>query len=236
MSVRQMTLVWEHSQAKGSGLLILLAIADIANDDGTGCYAGIEKLAKKVRLSERSVRYIIKKLEEMGELEIERRASRYGTNVYRVTVQRGNPLPEAKIAYRKPIASEERQPIASLERQPIAPNTLVKPSVNPSVKTQDDDEPLFYAVGRLLFKLERNEITKQIRYRVGKATRAIAEIDPDATAKSIERFVAWWKDKNKDAHLPWDAGKLQMHYLAFAKDKTKKRYDGQIPPLGGVEQ
>jgi len=34
MSIEHMTLVWKHSKKGGTALLLLLAIADFANDDG----------------------------------------------------------------------------------------------------------------------------------------------------------------------------------------------------------
>ena len=50
MSMRMMTQVWERSQHKGSELLLMLAIADNANDQGVA-YPSKKTLAKKTRLS-----------------------------------------------------------------------------------------------------------------------------------------------------------------------------------------
>lgn len=83
MSIRVMSLVWEHSKQQGSALLVLLAIADFADDDGY-CYPSVERLAHKSRMSVRNVRYILRQLEESGELVIERGGGRHRTNRYRV--------------------------------------------------------------------------------------------------------------------------------------------------------
>lgn len=58
-----MTRVWEldlpcHQQ------MVLLAMADHASDDGTGCYPGVEYLAWKVNRSPRTVQYILRQLED----------------------------------------------------------------------------------------------------------------------------------------------------------------------------
>lgn len=83
MSVRVMSYVWELSQAKGSQLLLLLAIADYAGDDGLA-WPGLETLAHKSRLSKRQVIRIVQELENMGELYILKglRYNRYLVNVW----------------------------------------------------------------------------------------------------------------------------------------------------------
>ena len=69
MSIKVMSKVWELSEQKGSKLLLLLAIADHAADDGY-CWPGTKLLAKKIRMSVRSVLRAIKVLEADGELHV----------------------------------------------------------------------------------------------------------------------------------------------------------------------
>lgn len=90
MSNKAMNLVWEHSEQKGNALLVLLAIADMANDDLV-CYPGKARLSKKCRLGVRGLTAILQKLEEAGELKIiHRRAGVLNaTNIYRVTISGG---------------------------------------------------------------------------------------------------------------------------------------------------
>ena len=82
MSVKRMSTVWEHSQHKGSDLLLLLAIADNADDSGY-CWPGIEHLAQKIRMTPQSVINITARLEESGELYVKHNR-RHG-NKYLVT-------------------------------------------------------------------------------------------------------------------------------------------------------
>jgi hypothetical protein len=51
MSVRTLNRVWEASRQTGGALLVLLAIADFADDDGLA-YPSISTLARKARLSD----------------------------------------------------------------------------------------------------------------------------------------------------------------------------------------
>ena len=67
MSLKALTRVWSDSQAKGGDLLVLLAIADEANDDGLA-NPSTAAIAKKSRLDRRQVRRIIRRLEKFGEL------------------------------------------------------------------------------------------------------------------------------------------------------------------------
>ncbi len=62
-----MTEVWESSSTKGGARLVLLALADYANDEGY-CHPGVERLALKSALTERNVQFILRDLEARGEL------------------------------------------------------------------------------------------------------------------------------------------------------------------------
>lgn len=89
MSIRVMSQVWAHSKMKGSALLLLLAIADHAHDDGTNAYPAVSVMAKKIRMSERQVQYLVRLLERSGELKTETGASPKGTNLYQVVIRVG---------------------------------------------------------------------------------------------------------------------------------------------------
>lgn len=78
-----MTLVWKQSQAKGGDLLVELAIADFADEDGNA-FPSIPTLGRKSRLSERQVKRSLQKLEHLGELKIFRGKGPHGTNRYKL--------------------------------------------------------------------------------------------------------------------------------------------------------
>jgi len=83
-----MTWVWEHSTHKEGSLLVLLAIADIADDEGKA-WPSIARIAAKARLSERQTQYILRSLETSGELSVDRGGGRHHTNVFWVNVGKG---------------------------------------------------------------------------------------------------------------------------------------------------
>ncbi|MEM6623903.1 MAG: helix-turn-helix domain-containing protein [Pseudomonadota bacterium] len=77
MSIKCMTWVWEHSTAKNATLLVELAIADFADDDGRA-FPSHAKLAAKARIQPRSVSRAIRELQAMGELAIEHQGNGRG--------------------------------------------------------------------------------------------------------------------------------------------------------------
>ena len=87
MSVRVMTAVWERSRASGTDRLVLLAIADHAHDDGRGAYPSQALLARKTRLTERTIRSCVARLESSGELAVIRRSGRPSAYEVRVAAE-----------------------------------------------------------------------------------------------------------------------------------------------------
>lgn len=91
MSVQATSYVWEHSQHKGPELLLLLAIANIADTRGFA-YPGVPRLARDIRMSERTTQRAIHACEASGELEVRRGAGPHGTNLYWIKMNVTLPL------------------------------------------------------------------------------------------------------------------------------------------------
>lgn len=88
MSVKITSQVWERSQQSGSHLLVMLAIADYAHDDGLVWVRGITlpQLAKKARLSERQAQRVIATLSDDGEIYAPIVQGRGHTTRYFITI------------------------------------------------------------------------------------------------------------------------------------------------------
>ncbi|MEV4483625.1 helix-turn-helix domain-containing protein [Micromonospora coxensis] len=84
MSVRASAWCWEHAQVSGNELLVLLAIADHANDTGGGAWPSIKTLAAKARVSERTAQRVIGRLVAAQLVRVDVAAGPNGTNVYTV--------------------------------------------------------------------------------------------------------------------------------------------------------
>ena len=68
MSAKATNWVWEESQSTGSARLVLLALADWANEKGV-CFGSYRGLAKKTRLSVATVTRSLRELEDIGEVK-----------------------------------------------------------------------------------------------------------------------------------------------------------------------
>ncbi len=137
MSIKVMTAVWDYSTHKGSELLLLLALADFAHDDGSGIFPSVETMKHKTRLAERSVRYILRTLEASHELVAEGK-HHSGTTLYRIDVAQltGAKIAPAKTAPRQ-ITAKTGANDGKRAGQPTAPD----PSVN-HPEPSDDVNPL----------------------------------------------------------------------------------------------
>jgi hypothetical protein len=106
MSIAVMDLVWQFSGHKGASLLVLLAIADYADDDGSA-FPSITALGRKARMSERNTRYVVRELIESGEVSC-RLGGGSIRNAYRVNVSELEKRRGAKIAGVQTVPQVER--------------------------------------------------------------------------------------------------------------------------------
>lgn len=78
-----MTWVWDHGPDDQGELLVLLALADHADDAGL-CWPSMASIASKARMSERNARRVVRKLQDAGILTVEPQRGRSQTNTYRI--------------------------------------------------------------------------------------------------------------------------------------------------------
>lgn len=86
-----MTWVWDRSDASGADLLLLLAIADCADDTGRNAWPSTGTLARKTRVSERTVQRMIKRLVSIGALHVDWNDGPRGTNRFTVVMHSDTP-------------------------------------------------------------------------------------------------------------------------------------------------
>lgn len=95
MSVYVIQEVWDLSTAKGTDLLMLLALADNADQERRLAWPSVDLLAKKARIDRRNVQRCLRRLEEAGEIVLVRPGGRtadgYRAAVYRITPGQGRP-------------------------------------------------------------------------------------------------------------------------------------------------
>lgn len=86
MSILVSTQVWKLSRLSGNELLMLLAIADYADDSGRA-YPSVATLARKCRIQLRGAQRILSVLRESGEIEVRMNGGPKGCNEYKIKLQ-----------------------------------------------------------------------------------------------------------------------------------------------------
>lgn len=87
MSVHVSSWVWDHAECEGNELLIMLALADYANDEGV-CWPGMATLSRRCRCHVSTIQRNIAKAVERGDMELTARSKDNGnadTNLYKFT-------------------------------------------------------------------------------------------------------------------------------------------------------
>ena len=217
MSVRTMARVWESSMHSGAELLMLLAIADFADDDGNA-YPAVQTLAKKCRITSRNVNRALAKLKKSGELEIRVNEGPKGTNRYRIVIEGMTRTPPLAISPSLARASHTpviRAPIP-LSPAPDEPSVTMKnhqKKVEQTVRTllPEISDDLFADFAELR-KARKAAITKTaiegIRREAAKAGFSIEEAIRTCCERNWLGFKAGWLD-NSNLRSGSPSGKAQ---------------------------
>ena len=135
MSIKYMTAVWDLP-LKGNDKLVMLALADHANDDGE-CYPSWSKIQDKTGVSKGTLSYIIKVLEGIGLLSHKKRFTNYGkktSNLYTITLVNID-----EKAYKK-LSKEVRKKAPSSEVEPSKLSSEVELTDSSEVELTDSSE------------------------------------------------------------------------------------------------
>lgn len=92
MSIEAISWVWKKAEASGSKLLLLLALADYADDKGES-WPSNAALAAKARVNERTVRRLLRELEDEGALKTILGGGRKHTSRYVLTLEKEGNMP-----------------------------------------------------------------------------------------------------------------------------------------------
>lgn len=252
MSVKAMAWVWDESQASGSDLLVLLAIADAADHDGTNAWPSIATLAAKTRLSERTVQRSIRALVDLGELEVQEQAGGFAgmrsdrrPNRYWVLMA---PADDG-VTDRHPEADGVTSGAVRGDNQRadgvtlVTPNPSLDPSIDPSPTSGDvvaldalGSRPEVDRLCDLLADLVAENGSK--RPTVTKTWRSACRlmIDKDGREpEKIERAIRWVQ---RDEF--WRANILSMPKLREKYDQVRlqalRKAQGRRPVTGDPDQ
>lgn len=173
--------VFARSQHGGIELLMLLAIAEHANDDGSNAYPSVPSLAAKCRTSVRYANRVLAGLRASGELQVQANGGPHGTNLYRVT------LP---LAYRS-------APTPDLQATPGASATLTHRPPTPDLQVPD---PLTYRPDEP--SLNHQEPPKKTRTRPAASASDVIALLPEVEAQTLHDWLQLRKAKRAGPVTP----------------------------------
>lgn len=135
-----MTRVWEHAEYKESTLLILLALADFADDNGI-CWPEVPTLAAKARVSDRRAIDIIQALEKDGAIVYQRGGGRGRRSLYGVLVGLTDEQKERVKLYHRNYFSENKTVKPGAIKGELQRKERVNYSVNSRKGSEQQDAP-----------------------------------------------------------------------------------------------
>jgi hypothetical protein len=138
MSIKVMSAVWENAPVRQGKLLVLLAMADYADERGA-CWPSVPNLAKKAHVSERHARRILRQLEREHLIVREKLTGRYEPNIYRIFPGRGDiltPLKEKQGGH----LGQPGGTSATSRGDTQTPQSVTEPSREPSSGCIDSDD------------------------------------------------------------------------------------------------
>ena len=206
MSGRATTAVYDHSTHDASRLLVMLAIANAANDAQVA-WPGIDEIARNARISERQAQNVLRDLETSGELCRSLGGGRRNTTRYLITcgmdeariAQMLTQWLEVKAEQAIEIAAQcvarmaaakapNAQPNAQPDARPDVP-TETPPSATPSATPVETAErprdPLFDAVAAVAVMNP-----SLCGSRIAKAANLLRKAS--ATPAQVSEFRTWW--------------------------------------------
>lgn len=228
-----MHLVWENAPCRENSLLILLALADWANDDGV-CWPSMQKLADKARVDRRSAQRIVRKLVQQRLISIDEGGGR--ANQHQYTVERAalcRPLENGDIQNsdigdtERATLGTERATFPTQRATPVSPDPLVDPldhdpSVDPPYAGSAFSEAL------AAFERQRTKMRKPITPDARRLLyRKLSDWGEDVATRALEDAVInrWQgvfeprQNGNGKGHLPKAEASVQAgkEWLAAKK-------------------
>lgn len=205
MSIEVMTLVWKHYPDGGSELLLALALADHAADDGSSIYPSVANMAKKVRQSERNIQYLLGKMLKKGWLEkvqdggiIEGRKL---ATMYRMPIER---IPLGTVGWVQTLhptdgcnPAQERVQSSVKKGTPVCTPTVIEPSKEPSIPVRAFALPdwireeVWKAYEEMRKKI-RKPMTDRARDLIIKKLHDMKQAGQDANAVLEQSVIGSW--------------------------------------------
>jgi len=238
MSIKLMTAVWENDQTNGSERLVLMALADMANDAGV-CWPSYLTLARKANISRRSAIRYMHSLINKGLVRKEYRTDysdpndlKQTSNLYTIVVTPST----------LPSDIHDTTP-SDNSVTPLVTTVSPKPSLNPKYESSVNGTPERKNID-INDALKIYKKVANITLDVGNLQRAYVLINDcqdnykfETTKELVDHLIPyfeWWKSqKTKDTKNPYNSGNPEWIAKAAVGDKILRRNKRQKVGPGG---
>lgn len=245
MSIAALNWAWHQECPNATSKLVLLALADKANEDGE-CWPGMGTVAAMAGISARQVSTHLGRLEDAGLLSRSRARRdngtmsgyRYHLNVQQKDASTGSAPPVEADRHRKRATSgsgassppevqrrNHRKP-ASAQEPPVNPQGTLAPD-RPARKPRPPD-PIFDALVHVC-GIDPAELTKSARSAVNSAVKQLRDIG--ATGEEIHRRARRHRKQWPDATLTPTS--LAKHYAQLGATAAGASPPNGTPPVYG---
>ena len=225
MSVYCTTRVWKKSKATGNDKLVLLAIADNAWEDGTNAFPSIRHIAHKAGLDKRTVKRIIKKLIEMGELKRQLRHNQ--SSLFTVLIQDEWPDIKMKISIDDDDDddfTDEPTEIQSIEVIPVATKSVpAKKKSSSVVKKERPQDPIWNAIMEVC-GIDQTTLNQSERGKYGGCCKLLKE----SQATEDEIYVRAQRYRKRYEGIVLTPPALVNHWSSLSQDDVS----AQVVPAG----
>lgn len=241
MSIKVMSEVWEHAPFVGTDLLILLALADMANDDRE-CWPGLKHVAHKGRITIQQATSVIKNLEVQGVIEVVHRTVPGRGNISNLYRIRGVAQWDLLVEYdsdNPPQAQHTPLPKHSIPPSHNATGEIGNESVlEPSLETKTPlpkakgrkADPQFDAISRIWNITAGGWVSNMQGMMFGskkvKGEWLRCEFEPHATLDEIVCFEPYLRQRMADKNItdvPTAAVTIQRWFYDFRSEVERKR-------------
>ncbi len=241
MSAKYTFLTWElEDEIKAGALVVLLQLANNANDDGISWYS-IDKMAPRCKMSVRAFKANLKVLTDKGLVSVERRPNK--TSIYRLTLGSAkSALPDNECKNDTPEVQNLHHGSAESAHDPNNEpnNDLINKKINkkssvPKKYSDLDFSPLGFNESELLEFIQLRE-----NKRAGITERVIKNISREL---EIARTAGFTNDQvlNVWSERGWASFKaewLRNAVQSFGRDNQNHRnnFESKHDPLGGFNR
>jgi Helix-turn-helix domain len=220
MSIRLMAAVWQNGPRDRSQLLLMLALADCANDQGV-CWPGTATLADKTRMDVRTVLRGLKALEQAQWLKIVRRSHERRGNTYELNLGRFNDATSCDMVSHDNLSHDKTTP-SHVTKRAMSHDISCNPPHPPIGRTvknhqEPSDDHVVDCSPEMVAQAVKEELGlggRQVAMCLVDICKAKLNAGADPTKLRNDLINAWTAYKAASENLEWAYGSPEKFYAS----------------------